>query len=147
MQFAAQIVSVLSTTTKSFTAKAVGGGFLAIYAFLFSFESWQLMAALIVLVTFDMVTGIFAAKKTGEEIKSSKAARTAVKLAMYGLLISSGHLTDSIIGIPEGWFNIETALLGFLAATELISILENSGRMGFGVPRKILNQLHRYTDK
>lgn len=141
-----QITSIFITATKSLTGKFFTGGFIMLYAFLFSIESYKLMLALIALVAFDMVTGIFASKVKGEVIKSRRAAHSALKLAMYALLISSGHLTDAIIGFPEGWFNIELALLGFLAATELISILENAGRMGFGVPQRLLNQLHKYID-
>jgi phage-related holin len=138
--------SVLASTTSGFSTKAVLGVFLAIYAFFFSVEIYQLMLGLAALTAFDMFTGILAAKKTKKEITSAAASRTAYKMAIYGLLISSGHLTDVIVGIPPEWINIEKSMLGFLAATELISILENAGRMGFGVPKKILNQLEKYTD-
>ena len=140
------VTSVLASTVNGFSTKAVLGVFLALYSFLFSIEIYQLMLGLVVLTAFDMITGILAAKKTEKEIKSSKASRTAFKMAIYGLLISAGHLTDVIVGIPPEWVNIEKAMLGFLAATELISILENAGRMGFGIPKRILNQLEKYTD-
>ena len=146
MHLGANILPVFATTTQGFSTKAVLGLGLATFSFLFSVEIYQLLLGLVVLTTFDMITGILAAKKTKKEIKSAKVARTAFKMAIYGLLISAGHLTDTIVGIPPEWINIEKSMLGFLAATELISILENAGRMGFGVPRRILNQLEKYTD-
>lgn len=146
MSYLEQFISVLAGMVQSFELKMIGSGLFVAYSFLFSVELWEVMVALAVLIFFDMVTGIWASKISGEEIKSSKVCRTAFKLAVYGLLVSSGHLTDLVVGLPPGWIGAETAMLGFLAATELVSVLENSGRMGFGVPRKLLNQLHKYTD-
>jgi len=140
------VLSVFPSLLEGVKAKAIGSAFLTTYAFLFSVELWKIMLGLLVLITFDMILGIAAAKTTKEEIRSRKIARTAYKLAVYGLLVSAGHLTDVAVGIPPNWINIETAMVGFLAATELISILENAGRMGFGIPKRILNQLHKYTD-
>ena len=107
------------------------------------------MTALTVLITFDLISGIFAAKKSGELIESRKVLKSAIKLAVYGILVSASHLTDVVVSIPETWtfsMNIEGIMIAFLAATELISIIENFGKAGFAVPKKLLNRLQEYTE-
>lgn len=140
-----QIFSAFSSIFKSFVSnmeiKLVGGAFITAYSFLFSCEQYKLMIAIIILVIFDFLSGIAVAKKSGHEIKSSKACKSALKLGVYGILVSSAHLTDFIVGIENFGLNIEVSMMSFLALTELISILENSGRLGFAIPQKMLNQL------
>lgn len=95
------------------------------------------------LIIFDFVTGLYAAKVSGEEIRSRKVFRSALKVVFYFMIISGGHLTERAIGLDI--FLDETAM-GFLAATELISIIENIGKIGFAVPKKILNKLEKFTE-
>lgn len=124
--------------------KLVPSYLLPVFGYLIGFENFFILKALVVIIIFDFITGIFAAYKTEEVIKSKKAIRSAYKLAVYGLLVSAGHLTDIIV------FNtnfIETAMSTFLVLTELISIIENADKMGYAVPQKLLNQLHRWRDE
>lgn len=112
------------------------------YAFLFDVTQAHALLAIIVLVLLDFATGISAAKVSGEEIKSSKVFRSAVKVVMYMTLISASHLLEvaSVIGFADD------TVIAFLAATELISLIENVGRMGFAVPKKLLNKLQHFRD-
>lgn len=109
--------------------------------FLFGYENDKVLLALFLLVAFDFITGIVAAHMAGERIRSRIAVRSAFKVAIYGLLVSSGHLTEQI---TPGTTFIEEAITTFLALTELISILENAGKMGYAVPQKLLNQLQNW---
>ncbi len=126
-----------------FTLKFVSSIIIPFAAFLFGADSYQIMLALLVLCVIDFITGISSAKISGEPIKSRRAVRSAFKVAVYGLLVSAGHLTEGVI---PGNFFIEEAVTTFLALTELISIVENIGKMGFAVPQKLLNQLQSWRD-
>ena len=85
-----------------------------------------------------MITGVMASVKTGHDIKSKKFLNTAVKLFIYLLLISTGHLTESAIGLE---IKADEVITSVIALTEIISILENASRMGYAIPKKLLNQL------
>lgn len=111
-----------------------------LFGVFFGFENPAILQALFLLTAIDFVTGVCSARVAGEQIKSRIAVKSAYKVAVYGLLVSSGHLAEMIT--PGGTF-IEEAVTSFLALTELISIIENVGKMGFAVPNKLLNQLQK----
>ena len=113
-------------------------------AFFFDSALRDGMMALAALVIFDFLSGVFVAKKTGEQIKSAKVFRTALKMAVYFTLISSGHLVGTA-GLP--FLQVDAIILTFLAVTELVSIIENAGRAGYAIPQKLLNQLRNFRDK
>lgn len=113
------------------------------FGVLFGLDNPLILRALLILVVFDFITGIASAYIAGESIRSKVAVRSALKLAVYGLLVSAGHLTEQVT--PIATF-IEESVTTFLALTELISIIENAGKMGFAVPKKLLNQLHKFRE-
>lgn len=104
----------------------------------------EALIALALLIAIDFVTGVATAKKTGEQIKSAKIFRTALKYAVYFTLIAAGRLTV-LAGLP--FIPADAIILTFLAVTELVSIIENAGRSGYAVPQRLLNQLREYRDK
>lgn len=108
------------------------------YSFFFGDIEKTIIAAVIALTVFDMVTGIMASIKTGHDIKSKRLLNTAIKLFIYMLLISTGHLTESAIGLE---IQADEVITFVIAITEIISILENASRMGYAIPKKLLNQL------
>lgn len=114
-----------------------------VYSFAFDVNHSKAIIAILILIIFDFITGISAAKISGEEIKSAKVLRSAIKTFVYLLLISAGHmfeLTTSLISFADDM------LIAFLAVTELISLIENAGKMGFAVPNQLLNKLKSYRD-
>jgi phage-related holin len=127
-----------------FSMKIVPTILVPIYGVLFGFDTAKILQALLILVVMDFITGIVSAHAAGEVIKSRSAVRSAFKIAVYGLLVSAGHLTEQIT--PASTY-IEEAVTTFLALTELISIIENVGKMGFAIPKKLLNQLHKFRDE
>lgn len=127
-----------------FLAKLYPTILIPIFGALFGFENHIVLQSLMVLVVIDFITGISSAWVSKEQIKSKSAVRTAFKIAVYGLLISAAHVTELVV--PGNIF-IEEAVASFLALTELISIIENVGKMGFAIPKKLLNQLHKLRDE
>lgn len=145
--YPALITTIFDSMMKHIELKVVVGVFTSLSTFLLPMASWQAMLALLVLITFDFVLGVASAKKSGCPITGRKMSKTPLKIGVYGVLVSSAHLTNLAIDIPIDWFSVQTAMLGFLAATELVSILENAGRLGFAVPKKLLNQLNEFRGK
>lgn len=111
---------------------------LAGFAFFFGLSNGSFLLMLVTLIGFDLVMGISAAYKAGEPIESRRALKTATKLGVYGILVSSAFLVENIV--PSITL-IDNAMISFLALTEFISIIENAGKMGFVVPQKLLNQV------
>ena len=126
-----------------FNLKATAAVGAIIYAYLFGALPYTVGFAVVMLVLMDMVTGVVASKKDGVIISSRRMFATAGKLGIYGLLISAGHLTNTIIGFD---LKIDQGVMVVLAATELISILENCAIMGYAIPKRLLNQLYKYRD-
>lgn len=120
-------------------------GVLLIPALLFDTTKKDVMFALALLVFFDFITGIFASYKTDQPIVSRKIYRSAVKLTVYSVLIAAAHLTEAS-GLQHTLGDIDGFVIIYLAVTELVSILENVSRMGYVIPRKLLNLLLKYKD-
>lgn len=78
-----------------------------------------------VLIAADTVTGIMAAHKRGERIKSSGLGRAIVKLFVYQTVLITGFLMEQYLlqdtGIP-----IIKLLAGIIGLTEFLSLLENT---------------------
>lgn len=102
------------------------------------------ITALFFLIIFDWLTGMLAVRKTGEQIKSSKFVRTPIKIAIYFLLVSSGRIAE--YSLPEAIHYIDDIIIAFLTTTELISIIENVGKMGYAIPKKLLAKLKKVNE-
>lgn len=133
-----QSIQTLTTIVSSFWYKTPVCFILAGIAFFFGVENQSMLSGLVLLLVFDLVTGLMAAYLTKTPIESRRLLKSASKLAVYGILCSSAFLVESIL---RGTTLIDEGMIAFLAVTELISIMENAGKMGFSVPQKLLNQL------
>lgn len=114
-----------------------------IFTFLFGVEMNYALTALLALMFFDMITGMAYSVQSGKPIQSRMVLRSAIKLSIYSVLISSTHLVESVV---PGSTMMDEGMVIFLAITELISIIENVGKMGYAVPKRILNQLLAWKD-
>jgi toxin secretion/phage lysis holin len=114
-----------------------------VLSFLFDPLQHMSLIALLVLIIFDTITGVSAAFKSGEEIKSSKILRAAIKICFYFLFVSAGHLCETVIA---NFVPIQATITAMLALTELVSIMENMGKMGYTVPQTLLNKLKNLRD-
>lgn len=126
--------------------KFLAGLGIIVLNFLFDGVLKDAMMALFLLCLMDFVTAIHAIRRQpGEMIKSSKIWRTAAKISVYFLLISAGRISEIATSFVIPF--LDETILGFLAVTELISILENVGKMGYAVPEKLLKKLSDYRDE
>lgn len=139
------ITTLITKIVSSLEIKIIIGVFVYLLGFLFDGLLYETMFALLLLIIFDFITGVYANKKRGKIISSRKIFRSALKTTIYFVLISAGHLTEKAMG--EVLPLIDETTIGFLAVTELISIIENVGDMGYAVPKKLLNRLKEFRDK
>lgn len=78
-------------------------------------------------VLIDLYTGIRAAKKTGEPIRSHILRKTITKTIDYALVVAFGVFID-ILGLPFSWYNNPYAAMFITLAVLIIegrSVLEN----------------------
>jgi phage-related holin len=137
------IKEVLTGFANCINIKLVMSYFVVVFGFLFNINSWEFLASVLILICFDFISAIAVAKATGELIESRKCVRSAFKMIIYGIIISSAHLVDKCLGISTWSLSAEYISLGFLASTEFISILENFGKAGYSTPKKLLNNFKK----
>lgn len=125
------------------TFKASFAAVLIVLSFLYDPLRADAMIALLVLIFIDFVTAILACMKTCETIRSSRIAYSAVKTAVYFLLIAAGYVAEQAIPLNV----IDETIIAFLAATELVSVLENTSKAGYAVPQSLLNWLKDFSSK
>lgn len=83
-----------------------------------------------VAVMLDLYTGIKAAKKTGEKIRSHILRRTIIKIIEYWFVVVFGVLID-LLGLTFPWYNIPYAAIFITFSVLLIeghSLFENLTR-------------------
>ena len=131
-------------TTEFVEIKAVAAVFIAVGSFLYDPTQVTALFAVFLLIVIDCIFGIIAAKSKGIQITSAKFYHTPLKIVIYFILISACHMTE--YALPHVLGFLDETLTGWLAATELLSILESAGYAGYQLPRKLLNQLQEYTD-
>lgn len=106
-------------------------------SFIFGENYNEAIVAVLMLMVIDTVLGVAAVVYEGEAITSRKFSRVLHKGIVYMLSIAAGHFLD----ITMPYALAQSTMLGFIAVTEFISVVENIGRMGFKTPKKLLNQL------
>lgn len=95
------------------------------------FGGWPAMlGVLLVLVVVDYVSGFAAAALEGKLSSTVGYRGIARKLGIFAL-VAIGHLIDTAIG--EGNM-VRDAAIWFYSANELLSIIENMGRVGVPIP-------------
>ncbi|KMY59960.1 holin [Geobacillus stearothermophilus] len=98
------------------------------------FGGWsELLGILLAFVIMDYVTGVLAASKEGT-LRSAVGFKRIPKKIMIFVLVAVGHLIDRAVG-TNGLFRDATVF--FYLANELLSIIENVGRIGLPVPEQI----------
>ena len=74
------------------------------------------------LIVADLITGIVAAYKRGESIRSERLKNTAVKMLVYNLLLTSSFIAETYL---TPWIPFTNVALSFLAIIEVKSLGEN----------------------
>lgn len=135
--FLQTVESVLSQLTYLWKWKAFFAGVLSTTSFFFGVDLVVPIGAVLGLVMFDFIVGSIVAY-TEKTYCSKKAMKTAYKILMYGLLVSSAHFTD--IAMQTGTV-FEIAMVGFLGANEMISIMRNANKLGYQTPKRFVDLL------
>lgn len=143
MEHTSYIAQIMQKIFFAWQTKIVSGIGLTILSFMFDALQRDALLALLILIIIDFFSALLAAYNTDEAIRSAKIFRTALKIVVYFLLVSAGFLAER--AIPLGI--IDEIILGFLVATELISVLENAARAGYAVPTGLLNTLKDFKMK
>ena len=106
-----------------------------VIAAIFAPAKGMLLTSLL-LIIIDLITGIMAARKSGEPITSSGIRRTVSKLLIYESAIVLAFLVQTYMtGDTVPVSNIVTGMIGL---TELTSILENMNTIGGGAILKAI---------
>lgn len=84
----------------------------------------KLMFVVGILVTFDIITGVIAAKKRGEKITSKKLGASVTKTLLYFITIILAQLMQNNF-LPSFDQSITKAVSGIFAIIEFKSNLEN----------------------
>lgn len=109
---------------------AAAGGATAGYFF----GGWNaLLGVLVAFVAIDYITGVLAAGAEGKLSSGVGLKGIAKKVAIF-FLVAVAHLVDVAIGQGDV---VRDATIFFYLANELVSILENCGRLGLPVPEVI----------
>lgn len=127
-------------------AKSLLAGILAMLSFVFG--KWDgLMTALVALIILDYISGVVAAA-VQKRLSSAIGAKGIAKKVFMLFIVAVANIVDiNVIG--EGNVLKNVAVI-FYICNECISLIENAGRIGVPVPRKlldILEQLKSGTEK
>ena len=74
------------------------------------------------LIIVDLITGVIAAFKRGEVIKSNRLKNTVVKMLVYNLLLISSFIAETYL---TPWIPFTNVALSFLVIVEVKSLGEN----------------------
>ena len=112
------------------------------------FGGWDgLMIALVIFIIADYISGVIAAA-VEKKLSSEVGAKGIAKKIFMLLIVAVANIIDiNVIG--EG-HTLKTVTMIFYICNECISLLENAGRIGVPVPKKlldVLSQLKANNDK
>lgn len=95
------------------------------------FGGWSsLLTILLTFVVFDYVTGFAAAAKEGRLNSEVGAWGIAKKVGIFAI-VAVAHLVDTALGDAHLF---RDAAIFFFLANELLSVIENAGRIGVPIP-------------
>lgn len=83
----------------------------------------ELFAVALGLIFIDLITGVLAARKRGEKIKSAGFRRTVSKFCIYMTAIAVGYWIESIM--LKGFLPVSNIAAGLISLVEGKSIFEN----------------------
>lgn len=128
------------------TIKAIIAAVCALASYIFG--GWDgLMIALVIFIIADYISGVIAAA-VEKNLSSEVGAKGIAKKIFMLLIVAVANIIDiNVIG--EG-HTLKTVTMIFYICNECISLLENAGRIGVPVPKKlldVLSQLKANNDK
>ena len=107
------------------------------------FGGWStLLGVLLVFIIVDYISGMMSAFIDGR-LSSSIGFRGIAKKVMIFTIVAVGHLVDIALGTNV----IMVAVIYFYLANELLSIIENAGRIGIPIPDALSNAVQILNSK
>lgn len=123
--------------------KNVMAAFCTLCGFLFG-DRDGLMIALVGLIVMDYISGVMAAV-VEKRLSSEVGAKGIAKKIFMLLIVAVANIVDiNVIG--EGHV-LKSVTVMFYIANECISLIENAGRLGVPVPKKLLDVLEQLKNK
>ena len=114
---------------------------------LISFLFWDIegmMVALIALIVLDYISGVIAAA-VEKRLSSGVGAKGIAKKIFMLLIVALANIVDTSV-IGDGHV-LKTVTVVFYICNECISLIENAGRIGVPVPKKLLDVLEQLRDR
>lgn len=123
--------------------KSILAAICALFGFVFG-DLNGLMIALVALIVLDYISGVLAAV-VEKKLSSEVGAKGIAKKIFMLLIVAVANIVDiNVIG--EGHV-LKSVTVVFYIANECISLIENAGRLGVPVPKKLLDVLEQLKNK
>ena len=123
--------------------KNILAGVCTILSFLFG-DMEGLMVALIALIILDYISGVIAAA-VEKRLSSEVGAKGIAKKIFMLLIVALANIVD--INVVGDGHVLKTVTVVFYICNECISLIENAGRIGVPVPKKLLDVLEQLRDR
>ena len=123
--------------------KNILAGVCTILSFLFG-DMEGLMVALIALIILDYISGVIAAA-VEKRLSSEVGAKGIAKKIFMLLIVALANIVE--INVVGDGHVLKTVTVVFYICNECISLIENAGRIGVPVPKKLLDVLEQLRDK
>ena len=123
--------------------KSIMAGICTVLSFLFG-DMEGLMIALIALIILDYISGVIAAA-VEKRLSSEVGAKGIAKKIFVLLIVALANIVD--INVIGDGHVLKTVTVVFYICNECISLIENAGRIGVPVPKKLLDVLEQLRDR
>lgn len=123
--------------------KNIMAGLCTVLSFLFG-DMEGLMVALVALIILDYISGVIAAA-VEKRLSSEVGAKGIAKKIFMLLIVALANIVD--INVIGDGHVLKTVTVVFYICNECISLIENAGRIGVPVPKKLLDVLEQLRDK
>ena len=127
--------------------RTITGALLGFLAYMVGIDNIALFGALMMLVVIEFVMRVLSftvTKIDDSKIKNfcfaleTNAFGAAVQLVTYGLMVSSAHLTETLLFSDTF---LDKTMIGFLGISQLSRILHIGAGMGYAIPVGFIEQL------
>ena len=123
--------------------KNILAGVCTVLSFLFG-DMEGMMIALVALIILDYISGVIAAA-VEKRLSSEVGAKGIAKKIFMLLIVALANIVD--INVIGDGHVLKTVTVVFYICNECISLIENAGRIGVPVPKKLLDVLEQLRDK
>ena len=114
-----------------------------IISFLFG-DMEGMLIALIALIILDYISGVIAAA-VEKRLSSEAGAKGIAKKIFMLLIVALANIVD--INVIGDGHVLKTVTVVFYICNECISLIENAGRIGVPVPKKLLDVLEQLKNR